>query len=37
VFSSIMGAALRLLGVPADAPIDNVVLPPEGADVREET
>ena len=37
VFSSIMGAALRLLGVPADAPIDNVVLPPDGADVREET
>jgi len=37
VFSSIMGAALRLLGVPADAPIDNVVLPADGADVREET
>jgi cell division protein FtsI (penicillin-binding protein 3) len=37
VFSSIMGAALRLLGVPADAPIDNVVLPPDGEDVREET
>jgi cell division protein FtsI (penicillin-binding protein 3) len=37
VFSSIMGAALRLLGVPSDAPIDNVVLPPEGADLREET
>jgi len=37
VFSSIMGAALRLLGVPPDAPIDNVVLPPDGADVREET
>jgi cell division protein FtsI (penicillin-binding protein 3) len=37
VFSSIMGAALRLLGVPPDAPIDNVVLPTDGADVREET
>ena len=37
VFSSIMGAALHLLGIPADAPIDNVVLPPDGADVREET
>ncbi|HEY1436605.1 MAG TPA: penicillin-binding protein 2 [Casimicrobiaceae bacterium] len=37
VFSSIMGAALRLLGVPADAPIDNVILPADGADVREET
>jgi cell division protein FtsI (penicillin-binding protein 3) len=36
-FSSIMGAALRLLGVPADAPIDNVVLPPDSVDVREET
>ncbi len=37
VFSTIMGAALRLLGVPADAPLDNVVLPPDGGDVREET
>ena len=37
VFSSIMGAALHLLGIPADAPSDNVVLPPDGADVREET
>jgi cell division protein FtsI (penicillin-binding protein 3) len=37
VFSIIMGTALRLLGVPPDAPIDNVVLPPDGADVREET
>jgi cell division protein FtsI (penicillin-binding protein 3) len=37
VFSSIMGAALHLLGIPADAPGDNVVLPPDGADVREET
>jgi cell division protein FtsI (penicillin-binding protein 3) len=37
VFSTIMGAALRLLGVPSDAPLDNVVLPPDSADVREET
>jgi cell division protein FtsI (penicillin-binding protein 3) len=37
VFSSVTGAALRLLGVPADAPVDNVVLPPPGSDVREET
>jgi cell division protein FtsI (penicillin-binding protein 3) len=37
VFSTIMGAALRLLGVPADAPLDNVLLPPDGGDVREET
>jgi cell division protein FtsI (penicillin-binding protein 3) len=38
VFSSVTGAALRLLGVPTDAPVDNVVLPPPGADdVKEET
>jgi len=37
VFSSVMGTALRLLGVPPDAPISNVVLPPEGNEVREET
>jgi cell division protein FtsI (penicillin-binding protein 3) len=37
VFSSVMGTALRLLGVPTDAPVNNVLLPPEGAEVREET
>jgi cell division protein FtsI (penicillin-binding protein 3) len=37
VFSSVMGAALRLLGVPPDAPVNNVVLPIEGGEVREET
>src|SRR5450631_2857269 len=37
VFSTVMGAALRMLGVPTDAPINNVVLPPEGVDVKEET
>jgi cell division protein FtsI (penicillin-binding protein 3) len=37
VFSSVMSAALRLLAVPTDAPVDNVVLPPAGSDVREET
>jgi cell division protein FtsI (penicillin-binding protein 3) len=37
VFSSVTGAALRLLGVPADAPVNNVILPPEGAEIREET
>ncbi|HZI84746.1 MAG TPA: penicillin-binding protein 2 [Casimicrobiaceae bacterium] len=37
VFSSVMGTALRLLGVPADAPVNNVVLPVEGSEVREET
>jgi cell division protein FtsI (penicillin-binding protein 3) len=37
VFSSVMGGALRMLGVPTDAPIDNVVLPADDAAVREET
>ena len=37
VFSSVMGAALRMLGVPTDAPVNNVVLPPPGAEVEEET
>jgi cell division protein FtsI (penicillin-binding protein 3) len=37
VFSSVTGQALRLLGVPTDAPIDNVILPPEGSEIREET
>jgi hypothetical protein len=32
-----MGAALRRLGTPPDAPGDNVILPPDGMDVREET
>jgi len=36
-FSSVMGSALRLLGVPPDAPINNVVLPPDDAEVKEET
>ena len=37
VFSDVMGAALRMLGVPTDAPVDNVVLPPPGSEVQEET
>jgi cell division protein FtsI (penicillin-binding protein 3) len=37
VFSSVMGTALRLLGVPADAPVNNILLPIEGSEVREET
>jgi cell division protein FtsI (penicillin-binding protein 3) len=37
VFASVMGAALRLLGVPPDAPVNNVVLPIDGSEVREET
>ena len=37
VFSTVTGAALRMLGVPTDAPVDNVILPPDGGEVREET
>ncbi|MEP7206993.1 MAG: penicillin-binding protein 2 [Casimicrobiaceae bacterium] len=37
VFSAVTGAALRMLGVPPDAPLGNVILPPEGTEVREET
>ncbi len=32
-----MGAALRMLGAPPDAPLDNVILPADGGEVREET
>jgi cell division protein FtsI (penicillin-binding protein 3) len=37
VFSAVTGAALRMLGVPTDAPLGNVILPPEGSEIREET
>jgi cell division protein FtsI (penicillin-binding protein 3) len=37
VFSNVMGASLRALGVPTDAPVNNVILPPEGSDIPEET
>ena len=37
VFSTVMGGALRMLGVPTDAPVDNVILPAAGAEVHEET
>ncbi|MCC7325895.1 MAG: penicillin-binding protein 2 [Burkholderiales bacterium] len=37
VFSNVTGGALRMLGVPTDAPIDNVVLPPDGGEIDEET
>ncbi len=37
VFSAVTGAALRMLAVPPDAPVGNVILPPEEAEVREET
>jgi cell division protein FtsI (penicillin-binding protein 3) len=37
VFSAVTGAALRMLAVPTDAPVDNVLLPPDAIEVREET
>jgi cell division protein FtsI (penicillin-binding protein 3) len=37
VFSRVMGGALRTLGVPTDAPVDNTVLPDDDEAVREET
>jgi cell division protein FtsI (penicillin-binding protein 3) len=37
VVSAVTGAALRMLAVPNDAPVDNVILPPEGREIREET
>jgi cell division protein FtsI (penicillin-binding protein 3) len=37
VFSNVTGSALRTLGVPTDAPVNNVILPPDGATIREET
>jgi cell division protein FtsI (penicillin-binding protein 3) len=36
-FSNVMGSALRTLGVPTDAPVNNVILPADGAEIREET
>jgi cell division protein FtsI (penicillin-binding protein 3) len=37
VFSVVMADALRALGVPPDAPLDNVVLPPPGLpEIKEE-
>jgi cell division protein FtsI (penicillin-binding protein 3) len=36
VFANVMGGALRMLGIPTDAPFDNVVLPPPGSTVVEE-
>jgi len=37
VFSNVMGSALRTLGVPTDAPVNNVILPVDGVEVHEET
>ena len=36
-FSNVMGSGLRLLGVPPDALINNVILPPDETEVEEET
>jgi cell division protein FtsI (penicillin-binding protein 3) len=35
VFSAVMGAALRMLGVPPDAPLMPLELPPDGSDIEE--
>jgi cell division protein FtsI (penicillin-binding protein 3) len=37
VFSTVTGAALRMLGVPPDAPLGNVILPADGTVVEEES
>ena len=37
VFSTVMGSALRMLGVPTDAPVDNAILPRDAIEVGEET
>jgi len=37
VFSNVTGAALRLLGVPSDAPSNNAILPAEAVEIGEET
>jgi cell division protein FtsI (penicillin-binding protein 3) len=36
-FSNVMGAALRLLGVPTDAPVGSILPPEEAPEVQEET
>jgi cell division protein FtsI (penicillin-binding protein 3) len=36
VFSAVMGGALRMLGVPPDAPLKPLELPPEGSEIRED-
>jgi len=37
VFARVMGASLHMLGVATDAPLGNIILPPPGAEVREES
>lgn len=36
VFAEVMSGALRMLGVAPDAPVNNVVLPPPSAEIKEE-
>ena len=36
VFAEVMSGALRLMGVAPDAPVNNVVLPPPSAEIKEE-
>ena len=36
VFSAVMGGALRMLGVPPDAPLKPLDLPPEGSEIKED-
>lgn len=36
VFAEVMAGSLRMLGVAPDAPVDNVVLPPPSAEIKEE-
>ena len=37
VFASVVGSALRTLGEPTDAPVDNVILPADGGEIPEAT
>jgi cell division protein FtsI (penicillin-binding protein 3) len=36
-FAAVTGSALRMLAVPNDAPVDNVILPPPGSAIDEDT
>jgi cell division protein FtsI (penicillin-binding protein 3) len=36
VFSAVMGGALRMLGVPPDAPLKPLELPPDGFEIKED-
>jgi cell division protein FtsI (penicillin-binding protein 3) len=37
VFSNVVAGSLRLLGVPPDAPTNNILLPSEELEIKEET